>query len=184
MVFDGAGFLPGILIEALGVLCLIIGFAAGSPALLAAGILLVLIAIAVLIRRIVRKSGAGNPAEGPAHTGSPGTLYSDHLVTITEDAITFHHYTFPAFTGDRRVPIADIDHIDVRKTAIGTGKWRIAGSGDFATWYPMDWDRPSRDRTFLAVLKKRWGMNIGFSVEHSAEVTGILRAMGLIGSEE
>jgi len=77
----------------------------------------------------------------------------------------------------------DIDHIDVKKPTVVTGKWRIGGSGNFRTWFPLNWNRPSRDRIFHATLKTR-GMNIGFTVEHPAEVMSILKKKMLIISDE
>jgi hypothetical protein len=82
-------------------------------------------------------------------------LYSDRLIRITDDSIVFLHYSFPFFSSGRQVFIRDIDRIDVKKPTLQTGKWRIGGSGNFRTRFPLDWDRPSRDRIFHATLKSR-----------------------------
>jgi hypothetical protein len=153
-------------------------------------------AVVVHAVRIVTRYRAG-AASDPADTAGTatfktatfskyedsGVLYSDSLVTIANESITFHHYSFPLFTRGRTVPFSDIDHIDVKKPSVLTGKWRIAGSGNLSTWFPMDSQRPSRDRIFHATIKTR-GMNVGFTVEHPSEVTAILKKKGLIRSDE
>ncbi|MFZ0181537.1 MAG: hypothetical protein WAL62_00160, partial [Methanoregula sp.] len=95
-----------------------------------------------------------------------GILYADHLVTITGESITFAYYSFP-FAGSRTVAFSDIDHIMVMEPSLINGKWRIWGSGDLRTWFPLDIHRPSRDRIFLMTLKSR-RTRIGFTVEDSS----------------
>ncbi|MFC1795330.1 hypothetical protein ACFL3Q_17305 [Planctomycetota bacterium] len=103
--------------------------------------------------------------------------YSDSLVCITEDAITFEHYYFPSGK-PKVVPLADIERIDVRTPTIWNGKWRIHGTGTFKTWYPQDINRPRRDRIFFAILKNQW-VNIGFTVENADRVEAIFRKNNL-----
>jgi hypothetical protein len=181
-------FFPGIIIELLGVIVLVDGGVTSTFLLIIAGVGIICVGSALTFIRIIRRarSGAGSPdpdvrgsedalSEKPADST---ILYQDHLVRISENSITFHHYSFPLFLSDRQVYFRDIVHIDVKKTALGTGKWRIAGSGDFQTWFPMDGGRPSRDRTFYATLKDQW-WTIGFTVENSARVLSILKEKGL-----
>lgn len=59
------------------------------------------------------------------------------------------------------------------------GSWRIWGSGDLHTWFPLDGARPNRDRIFIMFLRNRY-WRIGFTVEHSNEVTEILKGRGLL----
>ena len=183
---------PGILFETGGVILVVIGILRADTVLLVSGVGLICVGTAVHIFRIVRRTRAGGRARQdtsrPApsgtlpETGSP-LLYQDRLVRISGDAIEFLHYSFPFFTSGRQVLLQDIDHIDVRKPTVRNGKWRIGGSGDLRTWFPLDWDRPSRDRIFHAFLKTR-GMDVGFTVEDSAAVTAILKTKGLIGTDE
>jgi hypothetical protein len=109
-------------------------------------------------------------------------LYSDRLVEISEEGILFRKYYLPLVSA-RFVPFSEINHIDVRKPMITTGKWRIGGTGSpCSIWFPFDWHRPSRDRIFRAALKN--GKAIGFTVEDSARVIDIFRRLGLIGLDE
>jgi len=182
-------FLPGLLIEIPGVLILVVGILDDNPVAMAIGVCLIALAIPVHILQISRRRGSGSealvriqssPAQHPESATSP-VIYADSLVEITGDSITFRNYSL--FLKPRTVRLADIDHIDVKKARMGTGKYRIWGSGDFCTWFPLDPTRPSRDRIFHLSLKA-FGMNIGFTVENPREVTGILRKKGMIGSDE
>jgi hypothetical protein len=121
--------------------------------------------------------GAGGPGPGVRAPADPTILYQDLLVSISGDSITFHHYSFPFFSSDRQVFFRDILRIDVKKPDILSGKWRIGGSGNLRTWFPLDWSRPSRDRIFHAILKTG-GLNIGFTVEDSSRVISILKEKG------
>ena len=189
MRWNDFGLFPRIIVEFLGVIVLVAGGVTGKPMLLIAGVGIICIGSALTFIRIIRRAraGAGSPDPGiltpaDAFSEKPAgstVLYQDHLVSISGDSITFHHYSFPLFLSGRQVYFRDIVRIDVKKTALGTGKWRIAGSGDFRTWFPMDWDRPSRDRTFYATLKAKW-WTIGFTVENSSRVISILKENGLL----
>lgn len=146
-----------------------------SNAIIFACVLLLDTLFALLVYRIMQ----GIRPVIPADTGNTGSdLYVDSLVRISNDSITFLHYSFPLLS-PRRVLFADIDHISVKEPSLFTGKWRIWGSGDLRTWYPLDTGRPSRDRIFHVTLKTR-GMNIGFTAEHSVRVFSLLREKGLL----
>jgi hypothetical protein len=183
---------PGFLIEAAGIMIFVYGILAGSFPGIFLGIGLIIAASLVHVIRFMQARSAGSGSwdirtgtagTAPAISSSPGVLYSDRFVSITGNEITFHHYSFPLFAKSRTLSLSDVDHIDVMKPTVHTGKWRIAGSGDFRTWYPLDRDRPSRDRIFHAILRIR-GMNIGFTVEDPVRATRILKQKGLIGEEE
>jgi len=103
--------------------------------------------------------------------------YQDKLVELTDDAITFHHYYFPF--GDRSVPFKQIEHIEVTSVPPMTERWRLWGTGDFRTWFPLDMKRPKRDRIFIASLRGSH-LRIGFTVEDSAQVEAILKDAGLL----
>lgn len=182
--------LPGLVLELAGVLVLVLGVLTGTSPFMMLGAGIVCIAVVVLMVRILqetRRTGTPGPAEpcqpGAGTPADPALLYRDRLVSISADAITFHRYSFPFFSSDRRVVFADIHRIDAKKPDILTGKWRIAGSGNFRTWFPLDWGRPSRDRIFHALLKTG-GMNIGFTVEDSSRVIALLKENGLLGADE
>ena len=98
-------------------------------------------------------------------------LYSDKLVEITGDAIPFRMYYFPF--GSKRVKLPTIARLRVMAPTLLNGKWRQWGTGDFSTWFPLDWRRSSRDRIFLAFLADR-RVRIGFTVEDSDAVIRIL----------
>jgi hypothetical protein len=185
-------FFPGIIVELSGVIILVAGIITGQPVLFFLGMGIIGIGVALTIIRFIRLARAGAGTSDPGMRPQAGELsekpedstilYHDHLVSISGDSITFHHYSFPLFLSDRKVYFRDIVRIDVKKTAPGAGKWRIAGSGDFKTWFPLDGERPSRDKTFYAMLKAGW-WNIGFTVEDSSRVTSILREKGIISPE-
>jgi len=103
--------------------------------------------------------------------------YSDALITITPNTIVFHDYYFLGV--GKTVLFGEIDSITEYEPDIYHGKWRIWGSGSFGIWFPLDWDRPKRDRIFIAKLNKK-GVQIGFTAQDSAKVDEILREAGLI----
>jgi serine/threonine protein kinase len=106
------------------------------------------------------------------------TLYKDGLIDITDQEVIFHRYYFP-FGGDKRVPLNHIERIEARPPSFFGGSWRIWGSGDFQTWFPLDGARPSRDTIFIAFLHGRF-RRIGFTVEDSKKVTEVLKERGLL----
>ncbi len=107
------------------------------------------------------------------------SYYQDKLVELTAEKITFHHYYFPF--GDRSVPFKQIESIEVAPSTIMRGRWRIWGTGDIRTWFPLDIKRPVRERIFVAMLRGS-SRRIGFTVEDSAKVEAILKDSGLLHS--
>ena len=107
-------------------------------------------------------------------------IYQDKLVKVFSDSILLKNYYLLSI-GSKRIPFDRIRTITVEKPTLFTGKWRLQGSGDLRTWFPLDAERPKRDRVFLVtLLDKR--TRIGFTVEHSDEVLRILKEKGLIPS--
>lgn len=105
-------------------------------------------------------------------------IYQDNLISIAEDEIIFEHYYFP--TGKRKVVrLSDIESIEVKEPTILNGKWRIHGSGNFRIWFPRDIHRPRRSRIFFAKLKSQ-RVEIGFTVEDSAQVERVFKEMNLL----
>jgi hypothetical protein len=60
------------------------------------------------------------------------------------------------------------------RSASRIGKWRIHGTGDFKVWFPMDSNRPHRDRVFILAIKNLQ-VNIGFTVEDRDAVESYLK---------
>ncbi len=106
-----------------------------------------------------------------------GSIYSDNLVDIAPDTITFKNYYF--FGWGKAVPVSDIEKIESLKPSAFNGKWRIWGSSGFGRWLPMDWSRPSRDRIYYLHYKNK-AFQIGFTVENSALAESALRQLGLM----
>ena len=162
----------------------IVGLATARIIVILAGFGLCCIVAILFIAMLLgqRQSGVSTNAGGSMTANlMPGVLYADRLVRLTEDDITFFKYSVP-FLRDERVPYTEIDHISSREPTLTTGKWRIWGSSNLSTWFPFDWDRPSRDTIFLATLKGTT-RKIGFTVEDSARVTAILRKKGLLADD-
>ena len=105
------------------------------------------------------------------------TIYRDKLIELTDEGVTFHRYYFPF--GDRSVSFSEMERIEVRPASITDGSWRLWGTGDFRTWFPLDASRPARDRIFTVILRNA-RRRIGFTVEHPAEVEGVLKERGLL----
>ncbi len=104
--------------------------------------------------------------------------YEDQFVSIAQDAITFRRYYFPLGTS-KRVEFDGIDHIEVRPATLGTGRWRIWGTGSPWFWFPLDWRRPSRDKVFF-LFRTNTSVKIGFTVEDAAKVEQIFQEKGLL----
>jgi len=106
------------------------------------------------------------------------TLYKDSLVEVTDQEIVFHRYYFP-LGNDKHVPLSRIESVQVSQPSALGGSWRIWGTGNFRTWFPLDGGRPGRDRIFVASLRNS-SRRIGFTVEDSQKVAGILKEQGLL----
>jgi hypothetical protein len=106
------------------------------------------------------------------------TLYKDKLIELTEQEIVFHRYYFP-FGGDKHVLLSHIASVKVKPASVFGGSWRIWGTDDFRTWFPLDGRRPGRDRVFVASLRDS-SRRIGFTVENSQQLTDVLKERGLL----
>jgi hypothetical protein len=106
--------------------------------------------------------------------------YSDGLVEISNEAIRLKGYYFPL--GSKRVSFSEIAEVLVEKPTVLNGKWRIWGSGNLRTWFPLDLRRPWRDTIFIIRLASKW-KRIGFTVEDSGRVRQILWERGLIAAQ-
>jgi hypothetical protein len=104
--------------------------------------------------------------------------YKDKLVEITDQEVIFRRYYFPFGTA-KHVPLSRVESVQVRRPSLQSGSWRIWGTGDFATWFPLDFGRPNRDAIFVASLRGT-SQRIGFTVEDSQKVAGVLKERGLL----
>jgi hypothetical protein len=105
------------------------------------------------------------------------TIYKDKLIEVTDEGITFHRYYFPF--GDRSIPFAQIERVEVGSPSVIDGSWRLWGTGDFRTWFPLDGERPKRDRIFVATVRDS-SRRIGFTVEDAPQVERVLRERRLL----
>jgi hypothetical protein len=105
-------------------------------------------------------------------------IYKDRLIEITDGEIVFHRYYFP-FGGDKHVPLSRIENVQIKQPSFWGGSWRLWGTNDLRTWFPLDNRRPKRDRIFIASLRGT-SRRIGFTVEDSQKVSGILKEQGLL----
>ncbi|HEY0548353.1 MAG TPA: hypothetical protein VGF13_02060 [Verrucomicrobiae bacterium] len=105
------------------------------------------------------------------------TIYKDKLIEVTEEGVTFRNYYFPF--GDRSIPFDQIERVEVGPSSVLDGGWRLWGTGDFRTWFPLDMKRPRRDRIFVASLRES-SRRIGFTVEDAPQVERVLRERGLL----
>jgi hypothetical protein len=105
-------------------------------------------------------------------------IYEDRLIEISNDSILLKNYYFPLI-GSKRVPFRKIEFITAEKPSLLKGKFRIWRTGNFVTWYPLDFARPTRDRIFII---NRLGemIRIGFTAENSDTVLRIFEQKGLI----
>jgi len=105
------------------------------------------------------------------------TQYSDKLVTISRETITFNHYYL---WGRKTVPVSQILKIEGMKPDINNGQWRIWGTSGPGGWMPLDWRRPSRDRIFYLYYKHK-KFQIAFTVEDTPKAEEALKQLGLMG---
>ena len=105
-------------------------------------------------------------------------LYKDSLVEISNNSITFFNYYYP---GGKSLSVSfyDIDRIEVKEPTLLNGKYRYWGTGNFISWYPKDFQRSGRDFIFF-LFRKNKKIKIGFTVEDSPKVIGILKSKEML----
>jgi len=117
------------------------------------------------------------------------TLYSDGLVEITDDSITFRKFDWKLNYRPKRISLSAISRVEARPPSFRAGRWKLFGSGiDLHNWVPLDWHRPSRDKIFVAFLRgpgERIAFQfrlrfVSFTVEDSKPVERILKQKGLL----
>ncbi len=105
-------------------------------------------------------------------------LYKDSLIEISADSILLKNYYFPFFSA-KRIRFEQVRAITAEEPTLLNGKWRLQGTTDFGTWFPLDLVRPKRDKIFFISLAGK-KLRIGFTVEDSETVLRILTLKGLI----
>ncbi|MEZ5333858.1 MAG: hypothetical protein R2741_00730 [Methanolobus sp.] len=104
-------------------------------------------------------------------------IYSDKLVEVEENGIFLKKYYFPLGTS-KFVKFPDILKMEKRPATFSNGQWRIWGTGDFMTWFPLDWHRPDRELIFLIQLSTQ-KTRIGFTVEESKAFIEAVESKGI-----
>lgn len=105
-------------------------------------------------------------------------MYDDSLITITGDSIILKCYYFPVGLS-KRILFTSIENIQIYEPTLLSGKYRIWGSGDFMTWFPLDFKRPSKDRIFIINIKDSF-FRSGFTTESPFVVMQALTAKGVV----
>ncbi|MCB0748954.1 MAG: hypothetical protein KDC90_15955 [Ignavibacteriae bacterium] len=99
-------------------------------------------------------------------------LYSDNLIEIDNETITFRSYYFPTRT-KKVVKFAEIKEIISKKPTFFNGKYRYWGTGDFRHWFPRDYKRNKRSVIYFLTLRDK-RIKIGFTVENNDAVNKLL----------
>ncbi len=94
-----------------------------------------------------------------------GLIYSDKLVDVDDNGIRIKNYYFPSAKA-KFVKFSDILIIEKKQPTLRSGKWRYWGTGNFKTWFPLDWSRPKRDCIFF-FRPANQKIRIGFTVENT-----------------
>lgn len=104
-------------------------------------------------------------------------IYSDELVDVYENGIQFKRYYFPTSKA-KFVKFSDILRIEKKQPTLMNGKLRYWGSGDFITWFPLDWKRPERNAIFFLLLSTQ-KLRIGFTVENTEAFIEAIEPKGI-----
>lgn len=104
-------------------------------------------------------------------------VYADRLVELTASTIRFRCYYFPSGSS-KSVALSLVERIEVRPARPGTGRWRVWGTSDFITWFPLDWSRPWRKSIFMLHPKDKV-CRIGFTVENEDLFRQALEGLGI-----
>ncbi len=104
-------------------------------------------------------------------------IYFDQLVDVFEDGIRIKKYYFPSGKA-KFVKFSEILQIEKERPTLMNGKWRYWGSGDFITWFPLDWHRPKRNFIFFLRLATQ-NIRIGFTVENTEAFIDAIESKGI-----
>jgi hypothetical protein len=104
-------------------------------------------------------------------------VYSDGLADVCENGIWIMKYYFPALS-PKFIKFSDIREIEKKPCTLLNGKWRFWGTGDFVTWFPLDWRRPERSLIFFLRLTTQRTI-IGFTVENPGAFIDAVQSKGV-----
>jgi hypothetical protein len=101
-------------------------------------------------------------------------IYTDRLVEVLAEGFKLKNYYFP-FCAAKFIPFSNIRVLARKTPTLANGQWRLWGSGDLHTWFPLDWFRPRRDAIFFLTLSSQ-SLEIGFTVEDTEKFIGVLKS--------
>ncbi|WP_292466182.1 hypothetical protein [Methanolobus sp.] len=104
-------------------------------------------------------------------------IYSDKLLDVDDKGIRIKNYYFPLGQA-KFVKFQDIFKMEKRQPTLTTGKWRIWGSSNLITWFPLDWSRPKREFIFFIQMATQ-STRIGFTVEDSKAFIEAIDSKGI-----
>jgi hypothetical protein len=104
-------------------------------------------------------------------------IYSDELVNVYENGIRLKNYYFPS-AKDKFIKFSDIHEIKKKQPTLMNGKWRYWGTGDFITWFPLDYSRSKRSFIFFLRLATQ-KIRIGFTVENPEAFVEAIKSKGI-----
>ncbi|MBW0000039.1 MAG: hypothetical protein JO015_13125 [Verrucomicrobia bacterium] len=111
----------------------------------------------------------------------PLPLYEDDLVVVTPDSLLLKRYYFPTLQ-PKLVSLAEIHRIEILRSNLWTGRFRLWGSGDLRTFYPLDLGRPKRDRIFRLTQRGKW-IRIAFTVVDAERFIAAISLLSVSVSE-
>ena len=104
-------------------------------------------------------------------------IYSDKLVDVDDEGIRLKKYYFPIGM-TKFVKFRNVLKMEEKQSTLANGKWRYWGTGDFVTWFPLDWHRSGRDVIFFIQLSTQ-STRIGFTVEDSMAFIEAVESKGI-----
>ncbi len=104
--------------------------------------------------------------------------YHDGYADVFEDSIVIKKYYFP-IPLSKRIDFNEIESISIETPNIKNGKWRIWGSGNLNTWFPLDFDRHKRNKMFIISIKDK-RFKIGLTVTNPDKLTHMLGKYNLL----
>lgn len=104
--------------------------------------------------------------------------YADSLVEITDEDILLKKYYFPTFAS-KLIKLAKIEKIQIIKKTLFDDEFKVMGTSDFQTWYPLDSLRHKRKFLYL-IFEKNKRRKIAFTVEDDDKFKSLLADRGVI----
>jgi hypothetical protein len=108
-------------------------------------------------------------------------LYADPLVAISDQGIVIRQYSL--LLSPKTVSWRDVAWVKAVQPTLWTGRWRLAGTGTFTTWFATDFGRPARETIFIMKLRTQ-AMKVAFTVHDAARVKQLLAERGVLIDEQ